>query len=44
MKYIQSLLIPLLYMTPVYADYADDANTAIKTLNDKWYDANTGLW
>ena len=44
MKDLQSFLLPLLYLTPVYADYADDANTAIKTLQNKWYDANTGLW
>ncbi|KAF2829719.1 glycosyl hydrolase [Ophiobolus disseminans] len=44
MKYLRSLLIPLLCLTPVDADYADDASSAIKTLQDKWYDTNTGLW
>jgi hypothetical protein len=44
MKHLHSLLFSLLCLTPVYADYADDANSAIKTLQDKWYDTNTGLW
>jgi hypothetical protein len=43
MKHFKSLLLlPVLYFTPVNADYTDDANTAIMTMQDKWY--NTGLW
>jgi len=44
MKYLATLLIPLLYSPSVYADYADDAITAIHTLQDKWYNFDTGLW
>jgi hypothetical protein len=44
MKYLQSCVLPLLYLAPVHADYTDDAIAAIKTLNDKWYDAATGIW
>lgn len=44
MKLFRSLVLPLLCSRPVLADYGDDANTAIKTLQDKWYDTNTGLW
>ncbi|KAI4646428.1 uncharacterized protein J4E79_010490 [Alternaria viburni] len=44
MKYLTALLIPLLYCTPVYADFADDAFSAIKTLQEKWYNSDTGLW
>lgn len=44
MKNIPAVLIPLLRATHIYADYADDANAAINTLQSKWYDANTGLW
>ncbi|KAH7075481.1 glycosyl hydrolase [Paraphoma chrysanthemicola] len=44
MKGLFSLLLPLFYLAPANADYADDANAAIMTLQDKWYDANTGLW
>jgi hypothetical protein len=41
---IPTVLIPLLRATHIYADYANDANAAINTLQSKWYDANTGLW
>lgn len=44
MRLAPSLLFPLLYLGPARADYADDANSAIKTLQDKWYNTNTGLW
>jgi hypothetical protein len=44
MKFISAALIPLLHLTHVYADYADNAHAAINTLQNKWYDANTGLW
>jgi predicted alpha-1,6-mannanase (GH76 family) len=44
MKYLAALLIPLLYSTPTFADYADDATTAIHTLQDKFYNFDTGLW
>lgn len=44
MRFHASLIFPLLYVSPAVANYADDANNAIKTLQDKWYDSNTGLW
>jgi hypothetical protein len=44
MRHFASLLLPLLCLTPVQADYATDAEAAIKTLNDKWYNVDTGLW
>jgi hypothetical protein len=44
MKYLAALLIPLLYCTPTYADFADDAFSAIRTLQEKWYSFDTGLW
>ncbi|KAH8708620.1 glycoside hydrolase [Phaeosphaeriaceae sp. PMI808] len=44
MKYLHSFLLSGLCLTPVFADYADNANNAIKTLQNKWYDTNTGLW
>ncbi|KAF2462980.1 Six-hairpin glycosidase [Lindgomyces ingoldianus] len=45
MKYYKSLfLLPLLQVSPVIADYNANAEAAIKTLNNKWYDTNTGLW
>lgn len=43
MKFVLPALA-ILFLTPVHADFADDANTAIRTLQDKWYDTNTGLW
>lgn len=43
MKFILPVLAVLSF-TPVHADFADDANTAIRTLQDKWYDTKTGLW
>jgi hypothetical protein len=44
MKPIVSLFVPLLCLQPVMADYADDANAAIKIMQDKWYNTGTGLW
>ncbi|KAF2177204.1 glycoside hydrolase family 76 protein [Zopfia rhizophila CBS 207.26] len=45
MKYSKSLfLLPLLQVSPAAADYADNAVDSINKLNNKWYDANTGLW
>jgi hypothetical protein len=44
MKYLAALLIPSLFSTLAYADYADDAFTAIYTLQDEWYNFDTGLW
>jgi hypothetical protein len=44
MKFLTALLIPLLYSTSAYADFADDAFTAIKLLQEKWYNYDTGLW
>ncbi|KAF2737596.1 Six-hairpin glycosidase [Polyplosphaeria fusca] len=44
MKYIRSLLLPLLFVSYAAADYEDDASAAIKTLQNKWYSSSTGLW
>lgn len=44
MKFFAALLVPLLYSTSIYADFADDAFTAIKLLQEKWYNYDTGLW
>ncbi|KAF2257138.1 glycoside hydrolase family 76 protein [Trematosphaeria pertusa] len=44
MKYSSALFFSLLYVSPAVADFADNANAAIKTLQDKWYSADTGLW
>ncbi|KAF2258248.1 Six-hairpin glycosidase [Lojkania enalia] len=45
MKYPQSILCPLLFIGSAVADqYVDNAHTAVKTLQDRWYDANNGLW
>ncbi|KAF2131183.1 glycoside hydrolase family 76 protein [Dothidotthia symphoricarpi CBS 119687] len=44
MVHFRSLLLPLLYLSPALADFADNANTAIKTLQDTWYNVDTGLW
>jgi hypothetical protein len=44
MRHFGSLLVPFLCLTQVQADYGDDANAAINTLQNKWYDVNTGLW
>ncbi|KAF1943137.1 glycosyl hydrolase [Clathrospora elynae] len=44
MKYFESLLLPFLFSTLAFADYADDALAAIHTLQDKWYNFDTGLW
>lgn len=39
-----TLLLTLAASAPVYADYARDAQSAIELLQNKWYNANTGLW
>lgn len=50
MKYLKaSLPLLLSQVSSVFADtdagtYAANAENAIKTLNNKWYNANTGLW
>ncbi|KAF2005207.1 glycoside hydrolase family 76 protein [Amniculicola lignicola CBS 123094] len=47
MKYFQRtlpLLLPFLHISPAVADYESNAEQAIKTLQDRWYDTNTGLW
>lgn len=44
MKYLLPSILTLLYTSPVLGDYADNANTAINTLQNKWYNADTGLW
>jgi predicted alpha-1,6-mannanase (GH76 family) len=44
MKISQITLLPLLYAGHAVANYHDNAFAAIKTLQDKWYDTNTGLW
>ena len=44
MKPIVSLLVPLLCLQPVMADYAREANDAIKIMQNKWYNTRTGLW
>jgi predicted alpha-1,6-mannanase (GH76 family) len=44
MKYLAAFMVPLLYVTPTFADYADDALTAIRTLQQKFYNFDTGLW
>ncbi|CAI6255621.1 unnamed protein product [Periconia digitata] len=45
MKYTASLLFPLSYLGYVTASvYSDNANAAIKLLQDKYYNTATGLW
>ncbi|KAF2873076.1 glycosyl hydrolase [Massariosphaeria phaeospora] len=44
MKCFQSLFISILCVGPALANYEDNASSAIKTLQDEWYDVNTGLW
>lgn len=45
MTYISTLLVPLLYLNLAAASvYSDNANTAIKLLQDKYYNTATGLW
>lgn len=44
MKYLPSLTIAFLLLDVTYADYASDAESAIKLLQDKWYNTETGLW
>jgi hypothetical protein len=45
MKFFAALLVPLLYSISAHADtFADDAFTAIKLLQEKWYNYDTGLW
>ncbi|KAF1830468.1 glycosyl hydrolase [Decorospora gaudefroyi] len=44
MKYLAALLIPLLYSSHAFADFTDDALEAVRTLQNKWYNFDTGLW
>ncbi|KAJ4381314.1 hypothetical protein N0V86_003663 [Didymella sp. IMI 355093] len=44
MKHLPSLTVALLLLNTAYADYASDAESAIKLLQDKWYSTDTGLW
>ncbi|KAF2810053.1 Six-hairpin glycosidase [Mytilinidion resinicola] len=48
MKYLASAL-PLLFLynpsrVTAASSYADNSETAIKAMNDKWYNTTTGLW
>jgi hypothetical protein len=44
MKYLSSLTVAFLLLQLTQADYASDAESAIKLLQDKWYSTETGLW
>jgi hypothetical protein len=44
MKYLPSLAVAFLMLDTVRADYASDAESAIKLLQNKWYNTETGLW
>lgn len=44
MKYLPSLTVAFLLLDTACADYASDAESAIKLLQDKWYNTETGLW
>lgn len=44
MKYFSLLTIACLLLDKAQADYASDAESAIKLLQDKWYNTETGLW
>lgn len=44
MKYLASLTGFLLYLSLTSANYADDTNVAINTLQSKYYNIETGLW
>lgn len=44
MKFFRSVLVPLLYLPFAYADFADNAQEAILTLQRKYYNFDTGLW
>ncbi|KAF9698146.1 hypothetical protein EKO04_003403 [Ascochyta lentis] len=44
MKYLLSLTVAFLVLGTACADYASDAESAIKLLQDKWYSTETGLW
>ncbi|KAJ4335137.1 hypothetical protein N0V95_008979 [Ascochyta clinopodiicola] len=44
MKFLPSLTVAFLLLDTACADYASDAESAIKLLQDKWYNTETGLW
>lgn len=44
MKYYLLLTVASLLLDTAQADYASDAESAIKLLQDKWYNTETGLW
>ncbi len=44
MKCFSTVILPLLYLGPVYADYLDNAYDAFNTIQNKWYNSDTGLW
>lgn len=44
MKVLPVLTSVYLLMHTAYADYASDAESAIKLLQNKWYNTQTGLW
>jgi hypothetical protein len=44
MKYFAPLTVAFLLLDPTQADYASDAESAIKLLQNKWYNTETGLW
>lgn len=44
MKYLPSLTVAFLLLDTANADYASDAESAIKLLQDRWYNTETGLW
>lgn len=44
MKYFCSLTVAFLLLETAQADFASDAESAIKLLQDKWYSTETGLW
>jgi len=44
MKVALSTVLPLIWIGTSIADYADNANAAIQTLQNKYYNVDTGLW
>lgn len=44
MELFTTLLLFLVTCSAVVADYGDDALSAIKTLQEKFYNSDTGLW
>lgn len=44
MRLLPRVTFALLMLDTALADYASDAESAIKLLQDKWYNTETGLW